>query len=181
MKHSLRELELIGKAEKEEAAKLNAGLHFVKADAENKKFYHTNETVYRIEFPHQSYEQAVSLFNRMDRFCRRNVDISQTAVILGFSCHKHWTPFTTVSTGGRPKKVFDAMPYYRADPHVHLYLIGKNARSLSERIYKTQSRKMKLKPFRQVVFSEHTLCPDYVRWQSTLYREFGNVESYLIK
>lgn len=183
MKHSLRELELMAENERKEASEINDGLIFVKASAENKRFYPVTETVYRIEFPHQSYEQAVSLFNRMDRFCRRNIDITQTAVILGLSCHKHWAPFTKVSgeRGGAPRKVFNAMPCYRADPHVHMYLIGKNARSLSERIHKNQSRRLNLKPFREIVHSQHTICPDYVKWQSTLYREFGNVESFIIR
>ena len=172
---SLAELNRIAEQERKAAQEQNAGLVFKKATPADKKAVDTVTTMYRIEFPAMSYDQAVALFNRMDMFMRRNIKDDSTLVILGLSSHKHWTPYAEVSgsKGGAPKKVFSAMPCYKVPPHVHLDILGNKARSLSERIYKNQSRQMKLKPFKDTVRSQHSFCPSYIRWQSDLYREFG--------
>lgn len=181
---SLAELNRIAEQERQQAQEQNAGLKFKKATTDDKKAVTTATTMYRIEFPAMTYEQAVALFNRMDMFMRRNVKDDSTLVILGLSSHKHWTPYAEVSgnKGGAPKKIFSAMPCYKTSPHVHLDILGNKARSLSERVYKNQSRHMKLKPFKDTVRSQHTFCPSYIRWQSDLYREFGGkLEDFVIE
>ena len=163
---SFANLPSIERLEKQQAVSCNAGC---------KKVYSTKSTMYRLEFPDMTYEQAVAMFNRLDMFMRRNVKSEQTLVVMGLSRHKHWTPYAEVTSekGGRPKKTFNAMPCYQAKPHIHLSVLGKGARSISERVYKNQSRRMKLKPIKDALRSQHKFCPLYIKWQSDLYREYG--------
>lgn len=183
MKITYDEFKKIDEYEKSLARKANAGIVFRKATAEDRKAYPTTSTMYRLEFPHQSIKQATDTLNRCDMFFRRNVKTSDTFVILALSTHKHWTPYADISgkRGGAPKKVFNEMPYYKTEPHIHIDILGKHARSLAERIYRNQSRKMKLKPFKDVCRSQHSICPLYIKWQSDLYREFGGrMEDFII-
>lgn len=183
MKITYDELIMIEQIQRQEAKEANAGIVFIKPTAKDKKVYPTTSTMYRLEFPSQSYEQAKATLNRCDMFCRRNIKTDETLVLLGLSTHKHWTPKADISgkRGGAPKKIFNEMPCYKTDPHIHLDLLGKNARSLAERIYKNQSRMMNLKPFKDVCRSQHTICPLYISWQCDYYREFGGrLEDFIV-
>ena len=183
MKITYDELKKIDEYEKSLARIANDGIVFRKATADERKSYPTTSTMYRLEFPHQTLKQATDTLNRCDMFFRRNVKTSDTCVILALSTHKHWTPYAEISgnRGGAPKKVFNEMPCYKREPHIHVNLLGLHARSLAERLYKNQSRKMKLKPFKDVCRSQHTLCPSYIKWQSDRYREYGGcLEDFIV-
>lgn len=183
MKITYDELIRISELEKKRAREANAGIIFRKATANDRKVYPTTSTMYRLEFPHQSYEQATATLNRCDMFLRRNIKSPDTLVILGLSTHKHWTPYAEISgkRGGAPKKVFNDMPCYKTDPHIHIDILGTHGRSIAERIYKNQSRHMNLKPFKDACRSQHSICPSYIRWQSDKYREFGGcLEDFIV-
>lgn len=183
MKISYDELIRITELEKKRAREANAGITFMKATADDRKAYPTTSTMYRLEFPHQSYEQATATLNRCDMFLRRNIKSTDTLVILGLSTHKHFTPYAEISgkSGGAPKKVFNDMPCYKTEPHIHIAILGARARSIAERIYKNQSRHMNLKPFKDACRSQHNICPSYIKWQSEKYREFGGcIEDFIV-
>lgn len=96
------------------------------------------ETVY---FPcltqFEDYPTAEKAFRRI----RRAVDYArlknpELRGILGLSSHRHWTPYRyeTSPRGGKPKRIFNQAVRYRTAPHIHLFLYGQGARSLTERI-----------------------------------------------
>ena len=180
---TLDEWKLKDKYERQQARKANAGIVFKKATVEDRRVYSTSSTVYEIQFPHQSIDQAIRTFNRCYKFFRDNVKNSSTIALLGLSTHKKWTPYAKVSgkRGGAPKKVFNAMPGYKRDPHIHINIIGLHARTLAERLYKNQSRHINLKPFKDVCWSKHTICPAYIEWQSERYSTFGGrLEDFIV-
>lgn len=83
------------------------------------------------------YDNALKVFRRI----RRTIDYArlknpELRGILGLSTHRHWTPYRyeTSPRGGKPKKVFNPAIRYRVKPHLHLFLFGQGARSLTERI-----------------------------------------------
>lgn len=100
------------------------------------------ETVY---FPclnqFSDYDVALKAFRRI----RRTIDYArlknpELEGILGLSTHKHWTPYRyeTSPRGGKPKRIFNPAVRYRTAPHIHLFLYGQGARSLTERIAKRE-------------------------------------------
>ena len=171
----INELIAHDKQEKKIAKAANKGLEFKIATDEDKKIYDTNTTVYRLEFPHQSFDEAEKTYNRCYMFGYRHITTDDTFMMLGLSNHKKWTPYAEVSgsKGGSPAKVFNEMPCYKREAHVHVIVLGNRSRSLSEKMYKNESRHMHLKPYKDVCRSEHSLCPGYIQWQSHRYTEFG--------
>lgn len=169
-------------ADRKRTDELNAGLSFRKPTPDDKRVYETNCVLYNFEFPHLSEDETTALFNRLDRFFRRNVTTDETLVILGLSTHEKWTPYAEVSgvKGGRPKKIFNHAPSYQRVPHIHLNLLGKYARTLAERVYKNQKRYIDLKSFKNTVFAKKTIRPGYIAWQSDLYRTYGGELSQFI-
>lgn len=181
-KFTLEEYENIRKEEKEYARKQNDGLGFIEATDEDKKTIYLITTIYRFEYPKNlSRQRIINIFNSLYKFMREHEN-NDLFSVLGLSCHKHWTPYVKVSgkKGGRKKKIFNAMPYYKERLHIHFYIMGKSARSLAERIYKNQSRYIKLKPFKDTVRVQHYFQPHYAEWQSSKYREFGGDLSQFI-
>ena len=96
------------------------------------------ETVY---FPclnqYRDYDVALKAFRRI----RRTIDYArlknpELKGILGLSTHRHWTPYRYESSprGGKPKRIFSPAIRYRVKPHLHIFLYGQGARSLTERI-----------------------------------------------
>ena len=96
------------------------------------------ETVY---FPclnqFSDYDVALKAFRRI----RRTIDYArlknpELKGILGLSTHRHWTPYRYESSprGGKPKRIFSPAISYRVKPHLHIFLYGQRARSLTERI-----------------------------------------------
>ena len=149
-----------------------------------------NCTVYEIRLPRFSNEKDTKkCFTRLANFLSRNIHIGTTA-ILGFSTHAKWTPhrFEQGAKGGRAKKVFNDANSYKRQPHLHINLAGNEAHKVASKLYKNESRLYKRKygkPFpkmqRDVVRSKagHNLSREYIQWQSTLYREFGDVDSFI--
>lgn len=100
------------------------------------------ETVY---FPclnqFSDYDVALKAFRRI----RRTIDYARLKNpgirgVLGLSTHRHWTPYRyeTSPRGGKPKKVFNPAVRYKTRPHLHLFLYGQGARSLTEKISKRE-------------------------------------------
>ena len=147
-------------------------------------------TVYEIQLPKFTNEKdARKCFTRLANFLSRNVRCG-TVAILGYSNHAKWTPhrFEQGKRGGRARKVFNDSHSYKRAPHLHLNISGDEAHRVASKLYKNESRLYKRKygkPFpkmqRDVVRSKagHNLSREYIAWQSTLYREFGDVDSFI--
>lgn len=183
MKTRISDLEMISKYEKKQCRELNMGLSFKKAAADDRKEYFTKSVFYRFEFPHIPLDDTEALFFRLNTYLRRNIK-EGTFAMLGLSKHQHYTPYALVSgpKGGHPKKIFNHSPSYQRDPHIHLDIFGNHARSISEKVYNNQSRYIDLKSFKDIVRSQHTICPSYIEWQSSLYRTFPkgvSIEDFL--
>lgn len=149
-----------------------------------------NCTVYEIRLPRFSNEKDTKkCFTRLANFLSRNIHYG-TVATLGYSTHAKWTPhrFEQGAKGGRAKKVFNDANAYKRAPHVHLNIAGSEAHKVASKLYRNESRLYKRKygkPFpkmqRDVVRSKtgHNLSRTYIEWQSTLYREFGNVDDFI--
>lgn len=149
-----------------------------------------NCTVYEIRLPRFSNEKdARKCFTRLANFLSRNICYG-TIATLGFSKHAKWTPhrFEQGAKGGRAKKIFNGANAYKRPPHIHLNIAGNEAHKVATKLYTNESRLYKRKygkPFpkiqRDVVRSKagHNLSREYIAWQSTLYREFGNVDDFI--
>lgn len=149
-----------------------------------------NCTVYEIRLPRFSNEKDTKkCFTRLANFLSRNIHYG-TVATLGYSTHAKWTPhrFEQGAKGGRAKKVFNDANSYKRAPHIHLNLAGNEAHKVATKLYRNESRlyeRTHNKPFpkiqRDVVRSKagHNLCRAYTQWQSTLYREFGDVDSFI--
>lgn len=149
-----------------------------------------NCTVYEIRLPRFSNEKdARKCFTRLANFLSRNICYG-TIATLGFSKHAKWTPhrFEQGAKGGRAKKIFNGANAYKRPPHIHLNIAGNEAHKVATKLYTNESRLYKRKygkPFpkiqRDVVRSKagHNLSREYIAWQSTLYRKFGNVDDFI--
>lgn len=149
-----------------------------------------NCTVYEVRLPRFFNEgDARKCFTRLANFLSRNIHYG-TIATLGFSNHAKWTPhrFEQGAKGGRAKKVFNDSNSYKRPPHIHLNVSGTEAHKVATKLYKNESRLYKRKygkPFpkmqRDVVRSKagRNLSREYIAWQSTLYREFGDVDSFI--
>lgn len=149
-----------------------------------------NCTVYEIRLPRFSNEKdARKCFTRLANFLSRNIHCG-TVATLGFSNHAKWTPhrFEQGRKGGRAKKVFNDANAYKRPPHIHLDIAGSEAHKIASKLYRNECRlyeRTHNKPFpkiqRDVVRSKagHNLSREYIQWQSTLYREFGDVDSFI--
>ena len=147
-------------------------------------------TVYEIQLPKFTNEKDTKkCFTRLANFLSRNIHCG-TVATLGYSTHAKWTPhrFEQGKMGGRAKKVFNGANSYKRPPHIHLNIAGDEAHRVAAKIYTNESRLYKRKygkPFpkmqRDVVRSKagHNLSREYIAWQSTLYREFGNVDDFI--
>lgn len=89
----------------------------------------------------EDYPTAEKAFRRI----RRTIDYArlknpELRGILGLSTHRHWTPYRyeTSPRGGKPKRIFNPAVRYKTKPHIHLFVFGKGARSLTERIAKRE-------------------------------------------
>lgn len=120
----------------------------------------------------EDYPTAEKAFRRI----RRAVDYArlknpELRGILGLSTHRHWTPYRyeTSPRGGKPKKVFNPAVRYKTRPHLHLFLYGQGARSLTERI----ARKELGDNFTKSKIQTYSGFPrQYVIQQSDNYREW---------
>lgn len=118
------------------------------------------------------YDNALKAFRRI----RRTIDYARLKKpelrgILGLSTHKHWTPYRyeTSPRGGKPKRIFNPAVRYRTAPHIHLFLYGQGARSLTERI----ARKELGDNFTKSKIQTYSGFPrQYVIQQSDNYREW---------
>ena len=149
-----------------------------------------NCTVYEIRLPRFYNEKdARRCFTRLANFLSRNIHYG-TIATLGFSNHAKWAPhrFEQGAKGGRARKIFNDANAYKRPPHIHLNISGDEAHKVATKIYTNESRLYKRKygkPFpkmqRDVVRSKagHNLSREYIQWQSTLYREFGDVDSFI--
>lgn len=97
-----------------------------------------SETVY---FPCLNQFEDYPTAERAFRRIRRTIDYArlknpELRGILGLSSHKHWTPcrYESSTKGGRPKRIFNPAVRYKTRPHLHLFLFGQGARSLTEKI-----------------------------------------------
>lgn len=116
------------------------GWHFISADErvpDNVKGIVYYPTLNQFE----DYSTAERAFRRI----RRIIDYAQQKNpelrgILGLSSHRHWTPYRyeTSPRGGKPKRIFNPAVRYKTKPHIHLFVFGKGARSLTERIAKRE-------------------------------------------
>lgn len=149
-----------------------------------------NCTVYEIRLPRFSNEKDTKkCFTRLANFLSRNIHYG-TVAVLGYSTHAKWTPhrFEQGAKGGRARKIFNDANAYKRPPHIHLNIAGNEAHKVATKLYTNESRLYKRKygkPFpkiqRDVVRSKagHNLSREYIAWQSTLYREFGNVDDFI--
>lgn len=149
-----------------------------------------NCTVYEIRLPRFSNEKDTKkCFTRLANFLSRNIHYG-TVATLGYSTHAKWTPhrFEQGAKGGRAKKVFNDANAYKRPPHIHLDIAGSEAHKIASKLYRNECRlyeRTHNKPFpkiqRDVVRSKagHNLSREYIQWQSTLYREFGDVDSFI--
>lgn len=149
-----------------------------------------NCTVYEIRLPRFSNEKDTKkCFTRLANFLSRNIHYG-TVATLGYSTHAKWTPhrFEQGAKGGRAKKVFNDANAYKRAPHIHLNIAGNEAHKVATKLYRNESRlyeRTRNKSFpkiqRDVVRSKagHNLSREYIAWQSTLYREFGDVDSFI--
>ena len=147
-------------------------------------------TVYEIQLPKFTNEKDTKkCFTRLANFLSRNVHCG-TVAVLGYSTHAKWTPhrFEQGAKGGRAKKVFNDANAYKRPPHLHLDIAGSEAHKVASKIYRNECRlyeRTHNKPFpkmqRDVVRSKagHNLSREYIQWQSTLYREYGDVDSFI--
>ena len=147
-------------------------------------------TVYEIQLPKFTNEKDTKkCFTRLANFLTRNVHIG-TVAVLGYSTHAKWTPhrFEQGKRGGRAKKIFNDANAYKRPPHIHLNLAGDEAHRIASKIYRNECRlyeRTHNKPFpkmqRDVVRSKagHNLSREYIQWQSTLYREYGNIDDFI--
>ena len=146
--------------------------------------------VYEIRLPRLVNEkEAKRCFTRLANFLSRNVHCG-TVATLGYSNHAKWTPhkFEQGRKGGRAKKVFNDANSYRRPPHIHLNIAGSEAHRIATKLYTNESRlytRKHNKPYpkrsNEVIRSKvgHNLSRTYIEWQSTLYREFGNVDDFI--
>lgn len=149
-----------------------------------------NCTVYEIRLlPFSNEKDARKCFNRLANYLSRNIHYG-TIATLGFSKHAKWTPhrFEQGSKGGRAKKIFNNANAYKRPPHIHLNIAGSEAHKVATKLYRNECRlyeRTHNKPFpkiqRDFVISKagHNLSREYIRWQSTFYREFGNVDDFI--
>lgn len=147
-------------------------------------------TVYEIRLPRFSNEKDTKkCFTRLANFLSRNIHYG-TVATLGYSTHAKWTPhrFEQGKRGGRARKIFNDANSYKRQPHVHLNIAGSEAHKVATKLYKNECRlyeRTHNKPFpkiqRDFVRSKagHNLSREYIAWQSTLYREFGDVDSFI--
>ena len=147
-------------------------------------------TVYEIQLPKFTNEKDTKkCFTRLANFLSRNIHYG-TVATLGYSTHAKWTPhrFEQGKMGGRAKKVFNDANSYKRTPHLHLDIAGNEAHRVASKIFRNECRlyeRTHNKPFpkmqRDVVRSKagHNLSREYIAWQSTLYREFGDVDSFI--
>ena len=147
-------------------------------------------TVYEIQLPKFTNEKDTKkCFTRLANFLSRNIHCG-TVAVLGYSTHAKWTPhrFEQGKMGGRAKKVFNDADSYKRTPHLHLDIAGNEAHRVASKIYRNECRLYesnhkktfpKMQP--DVVRSKagHNLSREYIQWQSTLYREFGDVDSFI--
>lgn len=149
-----------------------------------------NCTVYEVRLPRFSNEKdARKCFTRLANFLSRNIHCG-TVATLGYSNHAKWTPhrFEQGVKGGRAKKVFNDANSYKRQPHIHLNIAGSEAHKVATKLYKNECRlyeRTHNKPFpkiqRDFVRSKagRNLSREYIQWQSTLYREYGDVDSFI--
>lgn len=144
-------------------------------------------TVYEIQLPQFTNEKdAKKCFTRLANFLSRNVHCG-TVATLGYSSHAKWTPyrFEQGKKGGRAKKVFNDANSYKRPPHIHLNVAGNESYKLAKKLYTNESRlherthNKPYKPSNKVIRSKHHLSRTYIEWQSTFYREFGNVDDFI--
>lgn len=120
----------------------------------------------------EDYPTAEKAFRRI----RRTIDYArlknpELRGVLGVSTHRHWAPYRyeTSPRGGKPKKVFNPAVRYKTRPHLHLFLYGQGARSLTERI----ARKELGDNFTKSKIQTYSGFPrQYVIHQSDNYREW---------
>lgn len=120
----------------------------------------------------EDYPTAEKAFRRI----RRAVDYARLKNpgirgVLGLSTHRHWTPYRyeTSPRGGKPKRIFSPAIRYRVKPHLHIFLYGQGARSLTERI----ARKELGDNFTKSKIQTYNGFPrQYVIQQSDNYREW---------
>ena len=128
-------------------------------------------------------------FTRLANFLKRNINCG-TVATLGYSVHAKWSPyrFEQGAKGGRAKKVFNNANSYKRPPHIHLNIAGNEAHKIATKLHKNESRlyeRTHNKPFpkiqRDFIRSKagHNLSREYIQWQSSLYREFGNVDAFI--
>ena len=146
--------------------------------------------VYEIRLPkYTTNDDARKAFIRLANFLSRNIHC-ETVATLGLSNHAKWTPhrFEQGAKGGRAKKIFNEASVYRRQPHIHLNIAGDEAHKVAVKLYKNESRLYERKygrPFpkvqKDVIRSKggRNLSREYIQWQSTLYREFGDVDSFI--
>ena len=147
-------------------------------------------TVYEIQLPKFTNEKDTKkCFTRLANFLSRNIHYG-TVATLGYSTHAKWTPhrFEQGKMGGRAKKVFNDANSYKRPPHIHLNIAGNEAHKVATKLYTNESRlytRNHNKPYpkrsNEVIRSKagHNLSREYIAWQSTLYREFGDVDSFI--
>lgn len=149
-----------------------------------------NCAVYEIRLLRFSNEKDTKkCFIRLANFLKRNINCG-TVATLGYSVHAKWSPyrFEQGAKGGRAKKVFNNANSYKRPPHIHLNIAGNEAHKVATKLHKNESRLYERthdKPFpkiqRDFIRSKagHNLSREYIQWQSSLYREFGNVDAFI--
>lgn len=149
-----------------------------------------NCAVYEIRLLRFSSEKETKkCFTRLANFLSRNINCG-TIAILGYSNHAKWTPhrFEQGAKGGRAKKTFNDANSYKRPPHIHLNIAGNEAHKVATKLHKNESRlyerthhRIFPKIQRDFIRSKagRNLSREYIQWQSSLYREFGNVDAFI--
>lgn len=172
---------------------LNKGLSFKRFTSQDRQAPVLDTVVYRLEFPKmQDAEEMLKLFHRvvgMISYHRRKMKNGKEMVaIIGYSEHKAWTPYAKVSNkkGGRARKVFMHSEAAKTLPHIHIYLSGKNSRTISEMIWETQGKywekhypQLRYPEFKHFAYTARHFPNRYVTEQSTHVRVFGDVGLYI--
>lgn len=164
---------------------------FIKHNTNDTKSITVDDALYRIELPilptdadtKKQYERLVN------NICYAiKTKYPDTVVKIGYSEHKHWTPYVmeTSSKGGKPHKVFSDAPTYKRKGHIHNFIAGKNCHKLAKKLYETESKyvrkhfpKIKIRKPKNAIRSTHHIPAEYIDWQSSKCRDFGDLESYI--
>lgn len=177
--------------EQQNKAIRDAESHYITASKEDKRVCYIKSTLYRIELPKLPTNEATKkqydrLINNLKYAIKTNYP--DAIAKAGYSEHEHWTPYKmeTSKKGGKPYKVFSDNPKYKKKGHIHNFVAGENCHKLANQLYKTEARyiskhfpKLHIAKPSEAIRSTHHIANNYIDWQSSKCRDFGDIENFI--